>query len=153
MDNQPFEELPWQYFPKPMIDHHPPIFIYGFPLKSDMSEIERIAHASSILKPEEPLTGRNVMSTLPQTMKYLGRECGLSRENSFSVDGCYCRAVRFVLKLKTNYHPGFIPPEKLEHAINVLKEHLPGKSPQWFLDPDVMDRECQNYEIPGLSSC
>jgi len=151
MDNQPFEKLPWQYFPKPVIDHRPPIFMYGFPLKSDVSEIERIAHIAGILKPEEPLTGHNAMSTLSRTMEFLGRQCGLSRERSFSVDGCYCRSVRFVLKLKTNYHPGFIPPEKLEHTIEVLKRYLPGKSPQWFLDPDVMDRERKNYEIPGSS--
>jgi len=94
-----------------------------------MSEIKCIAHTASILKPGEPLTRRNVMSTLLQTVRYLGRGCGLSREISFSVNGCYCRAVRFVLKLKTNYHPGFTPPEKSEHIIDILKKHLPGKSP------------------------
>ena len=151
MDNQPFEELPWQYFPKPKIDHRPPIFVYGFPLKSDVSEIEHIAHVAGILKPEEPLTGRNVMSTLPRTMKYLGRECGLLREDSLSVDGCYCRTVRFVLKLKTNYNPGHIPPEKLEHVIDVLKKYLPEKTPRWFLDPDIVDMERRNFEIPGSS--
>jgi len=143
MDNQPFEELPWQYFPKPVIDHRPPISFHGFPLKSEVSEIERIAHIASILKPEESLTGHNVMSILPQTMKYLGKECGHSRGDSLSVDECYCRTVRFVLKLKTNYNHGLIPPENLEHVIDTLKEYLPGKAPQWFLDPDIVYMERQ----------
>jgi len=156
MDNQPFEEFPWQYFPKPVIDHRPPIFVYGFPLKSDVSEIERIAHIAGILKPEESLTGRNVMSILPQTMKYLGKECGLSRGDSLSVNGCYCRTIGFVLKLKTNYNHGLIPPENLEHvidAIDALKEYLPGKAPQWFLDPNIVYMERQRFEIPGLLCC
>ena len=153
MDNQPFEELPWQYRPKPKINHRPPMFVYGFPLESDISEIERIAQTAGILGPQEPLTGDNVTSLLPQTLRYLARECGLLRENSFFVHGCYCRSVRFVLELKTNYHLGRVPPEKLEHVIEVLKRYFPGKRPQWFLDPTITDLGRRNFEIPGSLCC
>ena len=62
--------------------------------------------------------------------------------------------MKFVIKLKTNYDTENIPPEKLEHVVNVLGKCLPGKSsPQWFLDPDVLDLNRRTFEILGSSFC
>ena len=153
MENQPFNELPWQYFPDPVIGHRPPIFIYGFPLDDDLSEIDRIVHSAGILKPEEPFTGHNVTSVFLATEGYLKKECGLSQKFSLTICGCHCRSARFILQLYTNYRPDRIPPEKLEYVTEVIKRHLPGKEPQWYLDSSVVDTDRRNYEIPGTMRC
>jgi len=87
MDNQPFNKLPWQYSPNPKIDHRPPIFIYGFALSNNLSEIEHMAHATGILKPEEPLTGTNLMSVMPQTLDRIGNGCGRHEKDLFPLQG------------------------------------------------------------------
>jgi len=62
--NKPFDDPPWQYFPKPKIGHHPPLFIYGFSLGNDVSGIEHLGHATGALNPEEASTSRNFHITL-----------------------------------------------------------------------------------------
>jgi hypothetical protein len=147
LKNQPFNDLPWQYFPKPRVNHRPPILNYGFPL--DISELKHIAHKASILNPEEPLTGDDIMTIMVQVMRYLEKECGLLREEFLSVAGCYSRTVRFVLMLKTNYNVKHIPPEKLERTARLLGKYFPGKSPQWYLDPDIAEDKYRDFTIPG----
>ena len=151
--NEPFDELPWQYFPKPKIGHYPPAFIYGFPLGDGVSGIEHLARATGILKPEEVLTPRGLDSILARTLKHLEEECGLLREEFLSVDGCYSKAASYVLMLKTSYNLGHVAPKKLEHVIKVIRRYLPGRTPQWFLDPDIIDMGRRNFEIPGLLFC
>ena len=153
MDNQPFNELPWQYSPNPKIDHRPPIFIYGFALSNDLSEIEHMAHAFGILKLEEPLTGTNLMGIMRQTLDRVENECGLSPRGTISFTGCHCRTAMFALRLKSNYSTKNIPPEELEHVVDILRKYLPGEpSPQWFLDPDVLELRRRSFEIPGSSA-
>lgn len=113
--NEPFKELPWQYFPKPKIDHRPPRFIYGFSLGDRVSELEHLGRVTGILKPEEAFTFRNFNVIMMRTMRQL-EECGLSRKEFLSVDRCYSKTdANYVLE--TNYRPDHITPERLEHVI------------------------------------
>ena len=151
--NEPFEELPWQYFPKPKIGHYPPVFIYGFPLDDGVSGIVHLARATGILKPQEMLAPRGLDGILARTLRHLEAASGLSREEFLSVDGCYSKTASYVLTLKKNYNLEHIAPKKLEHVIKVVGSYLPGKAPQWFLDPDIVDMERQNFEISGSWFC
>ena len=149
-ENEPFDNLPWQFFPKPKIGHHPPLLIYGFSLGDGVSGIEHLGYATGVLKPEEALTTRNFDAILMQAMRHLEEECGLSRKELHSVNHCYSKTdTSYVLKLKTNYKPEHIPSKRLEHVIRVLGKYFPGKRPQWFLDPDILDTQCQSFEISG----
>lgn len=148
--NEPFDDLPWQFFPKPKIGHRPPLLIYGFSLGDGVSGIEHLARATDALKPEEALTSRNFDTILMQAMKHLEKECGLLRKEFHSVNRCYSKTeASYVLKLKTNYKPERIPSERLEHVVRVLEKYFPGKRPQWFLDTDILDARSQSFEISG----
>lgn len=149
MKHEPFDELSWQYFPKPKIGHRPPVFNYGFPLEDGVSDIQHLAHATGILKSEEELNGGNLGSIMVRTLKHFNAECGLSRPDLLSVVGCYSKTARFVLTLKTNYHVRQMPPEKLKHVIDVLRRYFPGKAPQWFPDTEITSMEHQDFTIPG----
>ena len=151
--NEPFDELPWQYFPKPRIFHYPPTFIYGFPLDDGVSGIEQLARATGILGSEEILPSRGLDGILSRTLKHLEKECELLREEFLSVAGCYSKTASYVLMLKTNYNPGHVAPKKLKHVIEVIGRYLPEKTPQWFLDPDIVDMGRRNFEIPGSLFC
>jgi hypothetical protein len=151
--NEPFNELPWQYFPKPKINHYPPTFIYGFPLDDGVAGIEHLAHATGLLKSEETVPLHGLDSILARTLNYLEEECGLLREEFLSADGCYSKTARYVLVLKTNYNREHIAPKKLNHVAKVIGRYLPGKTPQRFLDPDIMDTKRRNFEISGSFLC
>jgi len=149
--NEPFKELPWQYIPEPKIGHYPPVFIYGFPLDDGVSGIEQLARSAGILKPQETIPPRGLDHILSQTLKHFEKKCNLSQEEFLAVDGCYSKTASYVLTLAKNYNVGHIAPKKLDHVIEVIGSYLPGREPQWFLDPDIVDMEYQNFEIPGSS--
>src|SRR5882757_5997808 len=104
--NEPFYDLPWQYFPKPNIGHYPPAFVYGFQLDDGVSGIEHLACATGVLKSEEMLTPHGLDGILARTLRHLEGECGLLQEEFLSVDGCCSKTASYVLMLKTNYNLG-----------------------------------------------
>ena len=144
-ENEPFDELPLQYFPKPEVGHRLPTFLYGFSIDG-ASGIERLAHATGILKPEEALTSRNLYRTVVGIPKHLEAECGLSRKEYLWITDCCSETdASHVLRLKTSYSPWLVAPEKLEHVVRVLGRYFPGKAAQWFIDSGIWDMEDQEF--------
>lgn len=149
--NEPFrDDLPWQFFPKSKMGHRPPLLIYGFSLGDGVSGIEHLGHATGALNTEEALATRNLDTILMRTMRHLEKECDLLRKELHSVNHCHSKTdASYALKLKTNYKPEHISSEMLEHVVRVLGRYPPGKKPQWFLDPDILDTRGQGFEISG----
>ena len=56
MKHEPFDELPWQDFPRAKIGHLPPVFNYEFPLKDDVCDIQDLARMMFELHKKETVS-------------------------------------------------------------------------------------------------
>ena len=133
---KPFDELPLQYFPSPEFGHFPPTLVFGFPILGDFSEFPRIALDKNLVSPEDCGDPSKSLEIRVSVMEYLNEICGLVSGRHIADTGVFSLKTNLVLELKTNYRQ-LIPEDKMDEVIRVLKEHLPGTEPQWYLEADI----------------
>ena len=134
--HEPFDELPLTYFPSPEFGHFPPTLVFGFPISGDCSEFIRIALDKNLASPEYCKDPSKILGVRVSVMEYLNEICGLVSGKHIADTGVFSLKTNLILELKTNYRQ-LIPEDKIDEVIRVLKEHLPGTEPQWYLEADI----------------
>ena len=134
--HEPFKELPIAYNPSQDHDHYPPTLIFGFPISRDLREFRQIALTNGLVSPEERVDALMLMKMRLLALDYLNEQCGLKPGRKISGTGVSSLRTNYVLELKTNYRQR-IPQDEMGDVIRVLKEHLPGTEPQWYLEADI----------------
>jgi len=84
---------------------------------------------------------------------HLNELCGLPPKEGMRARWIHSREGIAVIELETNYD-WWIPEEKLEEAVTVIKEHfnLPGDAkPKWYLENDIDQKEPDEYLLPSKS--
>jgi len=69
-------------------------------------------------------------------MNHFNEICGLKPGDHIADTGAFSLKTSTVLGLKTNYEQ-FVPEDKMDQVIRILKEYLPGTEPQWYLEADI----------------
>ncbi|KAF8884653.1 hypothetical protein BD779DRAFT_1674031 [Infundibulicybe gibba] len=138
--HEPYELLPYQYFPIKVLDHQPPLFMYGLPL--DLEEIRQyIRHPDSSIPPE--ILDKGVMFQLYIFVKHLRTVFGLPNAVlPWHIARC---DNRLVFQMMTNYDTRGITEEEVEKVIAVCKQ-LFQRSPMWYLSSMLKPK--RDYSIP-----
>ena len=87
-------------------------------------------------------------------LDHLNKLCGLPPKEGMTIGWVHSREGIVVIELETNYD-WWIPEEKLEEAISVIKEHfnLPSDAkPKWYLEDDIDEKEPDEFLLPSKSA-
>jgi len=134
--HEPFDELPLAYNPYPEADHSPPTLIFGFPISRDCNDFRRMALEKNLASPEDCKDPYKSLEIRDLVMVHLNDICGLEPGNHIVDTGVFSLKASIILGLETSYRQ-FVPEDKMDEVIRVLKEYLPGRKPQWYLEADI----------------
>ncbi|KAG7093291.1 hypothetical protein E1B28_006973 [Marasmius oreades] len=140
-EHEPFEILPFEYFPWKEVDHYPPIFDYGIALTTE--EIQEYARREVFLEGRNPHDYRDV---LHGALRKLNKEFGLEPGGRIGLGVPYSKMENVVLfKFLDNYVCP-LSDEKVHLVVDGLKRAF-GKEPQWFLSHNNEEFK-NNYNVP-----
>ena len=149
LKNEPFEKLPVLYRPVERRGHHPPRL--SFAIRQEFVEFRRVAVKEGLATAEDIDRAMYSTGLAKLVLGHLNKLCGLPPKEGMNIGWIHSREGIVSIKLETNYN-WWIPEEKLEEAISVIKEHfnLPSDAkPKWYLENDVDLNEPDEYLLPS----
>ena len=153
LKNEPFEKLPIPYRPVQKRGHHPPRLSLGFPVRKELAEFRRVALKLGLKTDMDIKSTVNFPKLTDLVLGHLNELCGLPPEKGMTISWVHSREGVVVIELETNYN-WWIPEEKLEDAVGVIKEHFGFPSdakPKWYLEDDIDEKEPDEYLLPSKS--
>ena len=151
LKNEPFDKLPLPYRPVEQHGHHPPRLSLGFAIRKELAEFRRVALKEGLTGTMDISRTMHFSGLAKLVLGHLNELCGLPPEDGMTIGWIHSREGAIVIELETNYN-WWIPEEKLDDAIEVIKEHfnLPSDAkPKWYLEDDVDLKEPDEYQLPG----
>ena len=153
LKNEPFEKLPIPYRPVQERGHHPPRLSLGFPVRKELVEFRRVALKLGLKSDMDIKTTVHFRKLTRLVLGHLNELCGLPPDKGMTIGWVHSREAAVVIELETNYN-WWIPEEKLEDAVGVIKEHFGFPSdakPKWYLEDDIDEKEPDEYLLPSKS--
>ena len=153
LKNEPFDKLPLPYRPVQRRGHYPPRLSLGFAIRKELAEFRRVALKEGLASATEINHMLGFYGLADLVLGHLNKLCGLSPEEGMTTGWVHSWEGIAVIELETNYN-WWIPEEKLDNAIGVIKEHfnLPSDAkPKWYLENDVDLKEPDEYLLPSKS--
>jgi hypothetical protein len=151
--NEPFAKLPVPYRPVLRRGHHPPRLSLGFAIGKELAEFRRVAHKEGLASAREIDHTMCFFELADLILGHLNQLCGLSPGEGMTCRWIHSREGIVVIELESNYD-WWIPEEKLEEAVEVIKERfdLPKDAkPKWYLENDIDLKERDEYLLPSTS--
>jgi hypothetical protein len=153
LKNEPFAKLPVPYRAVPKRGHHPPRLSLGFTIRKELAEFRRVALKEGLASARDIDYTMSFFELADLVLGHLNKLCGLPPKKGMVSRWIHSREGIVVIELETNYD-WWIPEEKLEEAIDVIKEHfnLPKDAkPKWYLENDIDLKEPDEYLLPSKS--
>ena len=153
LKNEPFEKLPLPYRPVQHRGHHPPRLSLGFAIRKELTEFRRVALKEGLASAREINHMMSFSRLAKLVLGHLNGLCGLPPNKGMTTQWIHSREGIAVIELESNYN-WWIPEDKLEEAVNVIKEYfnLPSDAkPRWYLENDVDLNEPDEYLLPSKS--
>ena len=153
LKNEPFEKLPAAYEPVQDHGHNPPRLSLGFPIRKPVTEFRRVALKEGLKGDMDINHTVNFPKLAKLVLTHLNTLCGLPPDKGITFEWIHSREGAVVIELETNYN-WWIPEEKLEEAISVIKERFDLSSdakPKWYLEDDIDEKEWDEYILPSKS--
>ena len=151
LKNEPFEKLPLPYRPVQHRGHHPPRLSLGFAIRKELTEFRRVALKEGLGSAREINHLMSFSRLAKLVLGHLNKLCGLPPDKGMNAQWIHSREGIAVIELESNYD-WWIPEEKLEEAISVIKEHFnlsDDAKPRWYLENDVDLNEPDEYLLPS----
>ena len=153
LKNEPFEKLPVAYRPVQRRGHYPPRLSLGFAIRKEVAEFRRVALKEELADAWEINHTMCFFELTALVLGHLNKLCGLPPKQGMTSKWIHSREGIAVIELESNYD-WWIPEEKLDDAIGVIREHfnLPSDAkPRWYLENDVDLKEPDEYLLPSES--
>ncbi|KAG7093299.1 hypothetical protein E1B28_006981 [Marasmius oreades] len=141
-EHEPFETLPFEYFPWKEVDHYPPIFDYGVALTTE--EIQEYARREVFVEGREPPC--DYSGVLHGVLRKLNNEFGLEPGRRINIGVPHTKMGNVVLLKFLDNYVCPLSGEKVDFVADGLKKAF-GKVPKWFLSHNN-ERFKKNYNVP-----
>ncbi|KAG7093301.1 hypothetical protein E1B28_006983 [Marasmius oreades] len=142
MKHEPFETLPFEYFPWKEVDHYPPIFDYGVALTTE--EVRDYARREVFVEGDKP--PGDFCDVLHGIQGKLNNEFGLKPGGRIVIGVPYTKMDNVVLFKFIDNYMCLLSDEKVDLVADGLEKAF-GKAPQWFLSHNN-ERFKKNYNVP-----
>ena len=153
LKNEPFEKLPVSYRPVQRRGHHPPRLSLGFAIRKELAQFRRVAIKEGLETDMDLKNTIHLTKLADLVLGHLNKLCGLPPDKGMTMGWIHSREGIVAIELETNYK-WWLSAEKLEEAVDVIKEHfnLPSDAkPKWYLEDNIDEKEWDEYLVPSKS--